>query len=134
MDGRRRLAELFGAWADRHGLTQGEIAAMGGPSTTTQTKVRHTDGPISRQTLRRLDAVMGWPNGTAAGILQGEHPPGVPDLDSETVGPSGDTEDHLLFARPDGLTDEEWETAKANAGELVRWVFEKARERPMQQR
>lgn len=130
-DGRRRLAELFGQWMERNGYTQGQVAAMGGPSTTTQTKVRHTDGPISRQTLRQLDAVMGWAKGTAASIVQ-EDAPHASDPEPETVGPSRDTEDHLLFARPDGLTDEEWEAAKVSAGELVRWVFEKARERPKQ--
>ena len=71
MDGRRRLAEAFGRWADAAQLSQADIAARGGPSTTTQTKVRTTDGPISRQTLRQIDHVTGWPPGTAGRLLQG---------------------------------------------------------------
>lgn len=73
MDGRKRLAELFGEWADGRGLTQTDVAAMGGPSTTTQTKVRLTDEPISRQTIRQLEAVMGWPAGRAMAVLQGDY-------------------------------------------------------------
>lgn len=30
-NGRRKLAELFDAWVEQHGLSQVEIAAMGGP-------------------------------------------------------------------------------------------------------
>lgn len=46
-DGRRKLAQAFESWVQQNGYTQGEIASMVGPSTTTQTKVRQTDGPIS---------------------------------------------------------------------------------------
>ena len=52
MDGRKRLARAFGEYVDDHRWSQAEVAAMGGPSTTTQTKVRLSDGPISRQTDR----------------------------------------------------------------------------------
>lgn len=72
MDGRRALAKAFDDWYSSSGLNQGQVAAAGGPSTTTQTKVRQDDGPISRQTLNQLDYVTGWPAGTAARILGGQ--------------------------------------------------------------
>lgn len=150
-NGRRKLAELFGAWMDHHGYTQTDVAAMGGPSTTTQSKVRNSDDSISRQTQRQLDAVMGWPPGTAAGVLQGRHVEGVftptePDtpiplpaageqtppglVSPQPVGQ--DEEDTLLFARPDGLSDAEWEKVRNEAGALIQWLAEKAaRERRM---
>lgn len=71
MDGRQRLAAVFGAYVDSQGWTQTEVAAKGGPSTTSQTKIRMTDEPLSRQTLYKVDDVMGWTRGTAARIVAG---------------------------------------------------------------
>ena len=62
MDGRTRLAKAFGDWIELNGWTQTEVVAMGGPSTTTQTKVTKTDEPISRQTLKQIDLVMRHPS------------------------------------------------------------------------
>lgn len=127
MDGRQRLAQLFGDWVDRHGYTQGEVAAMGGPSTTTQTKVRYSDGPVSRQTMRQLDQVLGWPAGTTAGVLRGlPAPEGVgPVVDSVSAAP--DTDDSLLFVRPPGVTDQEWIRIKDEAQGYIEWQIEKVR-------
>lgn len=36
MDGRRALAKAFDDWYSSSGLNQGQVAAAGGPSTTTQ--------------------------------------------------------------------------------------------------
>lgn len=121
--GRRQLAEAFNAWMSRNGYTQTDVAAMGGPSTTTQSKVVNTDDPISRQTMKQLDTVMGWPGGTAAGIVRGEAPP---DPGAEAVGAVVEDDDALLYARPDGLTDGEWQKIKTHAGEFVRWQIEQA--------
>ena len=147
-EGRRKLAELFGAWMDRNGYTQTDVAAMGGPSTTTQSKVRNSDDSISRQTLKQLEAVMGWTPGPAAGVLQGRYVEGVltptepdpvphpsrPKVTSpplEIVGPTGDNEDSLIFARPDGLSDETWERITKEARGAISWLMEKAaRENP----
>lgn len=125
-EGRRRLAELFEAWVSRHGYTQSQVAAMGGPSTTTQTKVVKSDDSLSRQTLRQLDAVMGWEPGTAAGVLQGRHPVEVPDPHGGNVPPVGNTDDNLLLARPHGLSDEEWGRIKAENLGYFEWLIEKA--------
>lgn len=71
MDGRRALAKAFDDWYSTSGMNQSEVAAAGGPSTTTQTKVRQGNDPISRQTLKQLDEVTGWAAGTAARIYAG---------------------------------------------------------------
>lgn len=117
--------------------TGGDGAALGRKSgvhpQTVQAFIRGERWPALK-TLGRLDAALGWPVGTLSAIAEGGYPDGVADLDpgAQTVGGGVDDDDALLFARPDGLTDEEWEAAKVSAGELVRWVFEKARERPKQ--
>lgn len=84
MTGRRALAQAFGAWVDANLWTQADVVNQGGPSTTTQTKIRSTDEPLSRQTLKQLDKVMGWEPGTSAAVLGGRTPPAP----GGTVGPS----------------------------------------------
>lgn len=87
MDGRRALAKAFDDWYSTSGMNQSEVAAAGGPSTTTQTlgtqrfrpqrlhpklrRGRAAFDPISRQTLKQLDEVTGWAAGTAARIYAG---------------------------------------------------------------
>ena len=124
--GRRRLAEMFGEWMDRNGYTQGDVAAMGGPSTTTQTKVRHTDDALSRRTLRQIDTVMGWAPGGALSVLRGDNPVPVSDPRPEMVRPRDNTGDQLVYARPDGLTDDEWDRIVANVGEYAEWAISRA--------
>jgi len=75
MDGRKALAKAFGAYVDDHRLTQTDVAAAGGPSTTSQTKIRTTDAPIASQTLQKIDKVTGWPPGTSARIIAGAAEP-----------------------------------------------------------
>lgn len=63
MTGRQALAQAFGAWIDANLWTQADVVNRGGPSTTTQTKIRSTDEPLSRQTLKQA----GHPGTSAAG-------------------------------------------------------------------
>lgn len=77
--------------------------------------------PQSR-TLGAVEKALGWPAGSIADMIEGGPPP--------TVG--GDNEDaaeepaDLLYRRPDGLTDEEWERVKAESREYIEWQIEKA--------
>ena len=88
MTGRQALAQAFGAWIDANLWTQADVVNRGGPSTTTQTKIRSTDEPLSRQTLKQVDKVMGWEPGTSALVLGGRTPPAP----HGTVGPTDDDE------------------------------------------
>lgn len=84
MTGRRKLAEAFTSWVTKNKWSQSEVSARGGPSTTTQTKIRMTDEELSSRTLQQIDEVMGWPRGTAAEVAAGsrEAPePGRPNGD-----------------------------------------------------
>ena len=121
MDGRAALAKAFGEWADDSGYTQQQIATMGGPSTTTQTKVGYTNEPVSRQTMQRIDAVAGWEPGTSQRILRtGEVP--VP----KTVSGSTDDDDALLYRRPEGLTDRQWEAIKEETRPWIEYQIQRA--------
>jgi len=75
MDGRKALAKAFGDYVDDHRLTQTDVAAKGGPSTTSQTKIMTTVEPLAPQTLQKIDKVTGWSPGTSARILAGNPEP-----------------------------------------------------------
>jgi hypothetical protein len=75
MDGRKALAKAFGAYVADHSLSQTDVAARGGPSTTSQTKIQKATKPISPQTLQKIDKATGWPPGTSARILAGTSEP-----------------------------------------------------------
>lgn len=132
MDGREALAQAFEAMVTARGWSQAEVTAHGGPSSTTQTKVRTDRGPLSRQTLKQLDRVMGWPAGTAHRVAQGAIPAPAAGLTIEAAStppaPPYDTGD-LMFQRPDGLTDDEWMHLKAETGEWLTWQIERVRRR-----
>lgn len=83
------------------------------------------------RTLGKLDVALGWPAGTLATIAEGgEVPPNLAgplsDPRSDTVRATPDTEGALLFMRPDGVDDDEWESIKRDAEGYLQWQIEKA--------
>lgn len=83
MDGREALSEAFSSWVAENGWSQIDVAKMGGPSTTTQTKITGADntrGGLGKSTLRQVDTVMGWEAGTAARVVAGQIEPPEPRL------------------------------------------------------
>lgn len=94
MDGYEALASAFAQWVDDNGWTQTDVAAMGGPSTSTQTKVRQGHGPFRSGTLRQVDAIMGWKPGTAQRVIRGATPP---PGSLEKSGDSSPAESELVY-------------------------------------
>ena len=83
MDGREALSEAVSSWVAENGWSQIDVAKMGGPSTTTQTKITGADntrGGLGKSTLRQVDTVMGWEAGTAARVVAGQIEPPEPRL------------------------------------------------------
>lgn len=74
------------------------------------------------RTLGRIEHAVGWPPGTIVRMLDGEPAPPV----------GGDTqdaaheEDALLYRRPEGLSDDEWEALKQETREFIEWQIERA--------
>lgn len=70
MTGRAKLAAAFTEWVDLNRWNQTKVAAMGGPSTSTQTKIRKSaTTDLAARTLEQIDLVMGWDEGTSAAVL-----------------------------------------------------------------
>lgn len=73
------------------------------------------------KTLGAVEKALEWPHGAIANVLEGGDPPAV----------GGDTQDaesenELLYRRPDGLSDAEWERVKQESREYIEWQIEKA--------
>lgn len=78
--------------------------------------------PQSR-TLGAIEKALEWPAGSIADMLEGGDPPapvGGDAHDAEAEEPD------LLYRRPDGLSDAEWERVKAESREFIEWQIEKA--------
>lgn len=62
------------------GLTQDDIAAAGGPSDTTQTRIENAEGHEPSATTRnRYDHALRWEPGSATRVWNGGHPSPLPD-------------------------------------------------------
>lgn len=71
-DNNPQLAEAVRAWVESHGLTQTTIAARGGPSTSTMTKVLSGRGSFRRVIFNQLDRGLDWGDGNAERYWRGE--------------------------------------------------------------
>lgn len=76
------------------------------------------------KTQGAIERALGWPAGTIAGMLAGSPAPAVggPTEDDETD--IGD----LLYRRPEGLTDEQWEQVKQESRGFIEWQIQRAAE------
>jgi hypothetical protein len=78
------------------------------------------------RTQGRIEKALGWPAGTMTEIADGGD---VPDHQAGDVGGAtqdAETEDELLYRRPEGLSDEEWERVKEESRGFIEWQIEKA--------
>lgn len=74
-------------------------------------------------TQGRIESALDWPAGTISAIAAGMDPPAV---GGNTQDADAETEDELLYRRPEGLTDEEWERVKEESRGFIEWQIEKA--------
>jgi hypothetical protein len=81
------------------------------------------------KTQGRIEKALGWPAGTLMDIADGGEPPEVDAEPAQGVGgdtQDAETEDELLYRRPEGLTDAEWERVKEESRGFIEWQIEKA--------
>lgn len=77
------------------------------------------------KTQGRIEKALGWPAGTLTSVADGAE---APDPESSVGGDAQDApqEDELLYRRPEGLSDDEWERVKTESREYIEWQIEKA--------
>lgn len=73
-EGLERFASIVKRRREELGLRQDQLRDLGGPSTTTMTKVENAMDAPSPVTLRKLDAGLDWEPGSAARTLKGGDP------------------------------------------------------------
>ena len=78
--------------------------------------------PQSR-TLGAIERAFEWPAGAIAEMLEGGSPP-VVGGDPEDAEP--ETGSDLLYRRPDGLSDVEWERVKEESRGFIEWQIDRA--------
>jgi hypothetical protein len=78
------------------------------------------------KTLGRIDVALGWPAGTLSAIAEGGYPEGVPDPATEVVVPAVNTYNQVLYVRPDGVSDEDWDQIVTSAQGYIEWQIQQA--------
>lgn len=77
-------------------------------------------------TQGKIERAIGWKPGTLAAIAAGGPDPD-PDFDVGAASEDPEiTEDELLYRRPEGLTDAEWERIREQARGFIEWQIDKA--------
>lgn len=92
----RRMRDAVIARMEELGLTQQDVAASGGPSTSTLTLIAKGEwdpGRLAATSLRKLDAGLQWTPGTARRIWHGD-PPAAQPTTAPTVRPPSQTGDY----------------------------------------
>lgn len=79
------------------------------------------------KTQGRIEKALGWQPGTLTEVADGAQPPSMEATvggDAEDAG-SGE-EDALLYRRPEGLSDQEWERVKEESRGFIEWQINRA--------
>jgi hypothetical protein len=87
-------------------------------------KCRRTN--YSDPMLAQFEQLYGWEAGSIEAVLAGGDPTPKP-LPSETsVGADTHDDDSLMYRRPPGLSDREWEALKAETRTYIEWQLDRA--------
>lgn len=121
-DGRTkaRLA-VHAEMADR-GWNPGRLAAESGADPGTIGDFLNGARWPKLPTQGKIERALGWPAGTLSAIVAGMDPPPVGGVAEDPE----DGEDTLLYRRPDGLSDEEWERVKNESRGFIEWQIQRA--------
>lgn len=77
-------------------------------------------------TQGKIERAIGWPPGTLRDIAGGgDDPDPALTVGGVTEDPES-AEDELLYRRPDGLSDAEWDRVKRESREYIEWQIERA--------
>lgn len=126
----QRFATIVLARYEALGLTtDAKIGAAEGVSTSTLTNYRNARDkgePLSRprdDTFGKVDKSCQWVPGSARAVWLGGDPTptvGAPVQDADP------DKDALLYRRPPGLSDAEWERMRASTRDYLQWQIDQA--------
>lgn len=111
-------------------MTQMDAWNAGGPSNTTLTQIENGRlESLTSATARKLDKALRWKQGSAKAVWAGGAATPEKDM-APAIPPAGHAsqrpDDTLLYRRPDGLSDAEWERLKAETRDYLDYLIDKA--------
>lgn len=129
-DNVQRLAQYVVARRSELGLTQAEAAALAQLAVATIQVIEAAEQERFRPvTMGAVDRALSWAPGSVASILAGGEPTPVAaeqelsrsvGVEQKDAQPSDD--DAILYRRPAGISDEEWERRRPDLERAVRAV------------
>lgn len=123
-EARRRVRVAVNGELGRRGWnTQQLMDASGLDRATVSTFLSGERWPQSR-TLGAVERALEWPVSSIASMLEGGDPPEI--VGASTQDPNEEEEDDLLYRRPDGLSDQEWDRVKRESRGFIEWQIERA--------
>lgn len=120
--GRTRARLAVHAELAHRGWTTSRLAGESGADPGTIGDFLNGTRWIKLPTQGKIERALGWPAGTISALVEGASAPPVGGLDQD---PAGD-ENTLLYRRPEGLTDEEWEQIKRESRGFIEWQIQRA--------
>lgn len=78
-----------------------------------------------QRSLGAIERALGWTPGAIAEVLEGGDPPAVGGLAEDA---DVEQETDLLYRRPEGLSDEQWERVKQESRGFIEWQIQRASE------
>lgn len=125
--GQRRASQAVVAWLAHHEQNAAWLARQTKADPGTIGDFLNGNRWPKYGTQGKIEKAVDWPAGTLTAIADGGDPPA---LEAPSIGPSEDdaasSHDALLYRRPDGLSDEEWEKVKQESREYIEWQIERA--------
>lgn len=111
----RALGPLVRARREELGLSQEDLAAIGGPSTTTVSKIENGEAKaIRHRTALDLDRALGWRMGSTEDVLYGVAAPKVVSQpDATYTAPQDQGKAPVVAEDPAGPMGDEWMTVRA---------------------
>ena len=122
----RRASQAIAAWLAHHERNTAWLVRQTGADPGTIGDFLNGQRWPKFRTQGRIEKAIGWEPGTLTRIADGGD---VPPIEG-TVGPGDDdaavAPDALLYRRPEGLSDEQWEALKDETREFIEWQLNRA--------
>lgn len=124
--GQRRASRAVGAWLAHAERNAAWLVRQTGSDPGTIGDFLNGNRWPKFKTQGRIEKALGWPAGTLTAVADGDDPPDPGAAVGGVTEDAGQQESDLLFRRPDGLSDAEWEQVKEEARGFIEWQIEKA--------
>lgn len=125
-DAQRRASRAVAAWLAHHQRNPAWLVrtAEADPGTIGDF-LKGVRWPKYR-TQGKIEQALGWEAGTITAIADGGSAPPLAERTEGGVGAVSNDEDTLLYRRPPGLADDEWERLKTQTRDWIEWQLDRA--------